>query len=226
MAKFIVIHSVRVATDFVPQTFGRLTTIGPRFRLPVGKKGAHQFYQVCICKCGTIKAIRGCELVTGHTKSCGCLCTEIITTHGHHRGGKASPEAEAYRGMITRCTNPNHHAYPYYGGRGIAVFSDWCGPGGFERWLAYIGPKPSPELSQERDKVHGNYEPGNVRWATIQEQNNNKRNTVLLTYNGETKTQAQWSRDIGISVQAVARRLKAGWSVEKALTTPVKRGKS
>ena len=220
MSNYIVVNGIRIASDFEPETFGRLTTIGPRFIMSDSKGRIHS-YQVCQCQCGNIKVIRTGGLGKG-TQSCGCLNKEIITKHGHYKHNRTSQEAQAYIGMVSRCTNPKNPAYRHYGGRGIKVASEWLGPGGFERWLAYIGPKPSPELSVERDNVNGNYEPGNVRWATIKEQNDNKRNTVLLTYNGETKTQAQWARDMGMSPTALWARLKRGWSVAKALSYPIR----
>jgi hypothetical protein len=77
--------------------------------------------------------------------------------------------------MHSRCIYPSQKGFRHYGGRGIRVCDEWTGPDGFERFLAHIGPKPSPELSIDRIDNDGNYEPGNVRWATASEQQRNKR---------------------------------------------------
>ena len=75
--------------------------------------------------------------------------------------------------MRTRCSNPNVPEYHNYGGRGISVCREWNES--FETFLAYMGPRPSDEHSIDRINVNGNYEPGNVRWVTIDIQNSNKR---------------------------------------------------
>lgn len=85
-------------------------------------------------------------------------------------------EYNAYRNAIGRCTRENHHAWDRYGGRGITVCEEWLERNvGFWRFFDHIGPKPSPELSLDRIDNDGNYEPGNVRWATGSEQQQNKR---------------------------------------------------
>lgn len=75
--------------------------------------------------------------------------------------------------MIKRCQNPNHHAYARYGGRGIQVCAEWRKD--FAAFLRDVGHRPSPDLSLDRINNDGNYEPGNVRWATRQQQANNRR---------------------------------------------------
>jgi hypothetical protein len=93
--------------------------------------------------------------------------------HGHSRrehGMTRTPEGAAFRGARNRCTNPNAQAWKDYGGRGIKfLFTS------FEQWFAELGPRPTPEHSVDRINNDGNYEPGNVRWATDEEQNRNQR---------------------------------------------------
>jgi hypothetical protein len=82
-----------------------------------------------------------------------------------------------------------------------------------------MGDRPSPQHSLERIDNDGDYEPSNCKWATKEEQNNNTRNNHLITFNGETKTITRWSREVGISNEAMRRRLEK-WSLERALITP------
>jgi hypothetical protein len=139
---------------------------------------------VCRCDCGR-EAIRdGRSLRHGHQPSCGCrkitALRERFITHGCTRGpnGQLTPEYQAWRGMKTRCLNPNHHKFPGYGGRGIRICDEWLAD--FAAFLRHIGPRPSPEMSVDRIDVNGHYEPGNVRWATPAQQRANRRDSSSL----------------------------------------------
>jgi hypothetical protein len=226
MAKFIVVHSVKVATDFVPQTFGRLTTLGPRFRLPVGRKGARHMHQVCRCECGNIDVFSLWDLKRAKVSSCGCLRKEVakasFTTHGY---AKTSIH-DIWQSMKARCLNPGYAGYHNYGGRGIRVCGRWLGENGFINFLSDMGERPSKDLSIDRyPNQNGNYEPGNCRWATRKEQARNLRTNRMLTYNGKTQCVAEWAEELGIPQGTLHSRLKSGWSVEKALSTPPKKRK-
>lgn len=145
------------------------------------------------------------------------------TKHGHNKrvGGKGSPSKiyRVWRNMLNRCHNPNVPAYKNYGGRGITVCESWEK---FENFLADMGEQP---VGKTLDRINndGNYEPGNCRWATPAEQIRNRRTTTLLTFGGVTQCIADWAAEIGIGDATLRHRLKIGWPVEKALTTPVRR---
>lgn len=141
----------------------------------------------CQCDCGATKEVRVVSLTGGVTKSCGCLSREMTSTrsktHGETVGGKASTEHKIWTAMRYRCNNPSDASYENYGGRGITVCQRW--DESFEAFLADIGRRPSRHHSIDRIDNDGNYEPGNVRWATETEQGQNKRNNRFVTYLGE-----------------------------------------
>jgi hypothetical protein len=122
--------------------------------------------------------------------------------------------------MVSRCTSKGHHAYPNYGGRGIIVCARWLKS--FERFWEDVGNRPSPKHSLDRfPDNNGDYEPGNVRWATVKEQRNNSRQNRVLEYGGVQLTLSQWSERTGIESSTVSARIRAGWTVEEAMTTSV-----
>lgn len=117
------------------------------------------------CDCGSVRSAVYSHLVSGRSSSCG---------HGIARHGRSgTPEYTAWRDLKKRCLNPLDGDYPNYGGRGIRVCDEWVNS--FEAFYEHIGPKPSPDMSVDRIDNDGNYEPGNVRWATATEQRHNQR---------------------------------------------------
>ncbi len=122
--------------------------------------------------------------------------------------------------MLTRCNNPKAKSYKDYGGRGIKVCDEWLTFIGF--WKD-VKKGYSDKLTIDRIYNSKNYNKENFKWATRTEQGNNKKNNVYLTLNGEKKTVAQWVTKLGISKPTLWARLNRGWSVEKALTTPVRK---
>lgn len=228
MAEFIVVHSIKVATEFVPETFGRLTTIGPRFRLQCSVQGLKTSHQVCQCTCGNVCVVRISGLKNGSTASCGCRRREEVikrnTKHGECRRGKLTKEYSGWVAMMQRCYNIKHESYPDYGGRGITVCDRWREPDGvgFTNFIDDMGRKPSSKHSIERKLVNGNYCPENCCWATDNEQARNRRNNVYLTHNGKTQCLSAWAKELGIPDGTLRDRLKSGMPIERALTKPVK----
>ena len=129
---------------------------------------------------------------------------------------KSIPEYHVWKGVRQRCLNPNNSSYAYYGGRGISICPRWSD---FNFFLKDVGSRPTALHTLDRyPNPDGNYEPGNVRWATRLEQGRNKRNTRPLTYRGITKPMSEWAEEFGLPYFTLRSRLDVyGWPVERAL---------
>ncbi len=144
-------------------------------------------------------------------------------THGESGGGhlpRATHEYRAWCGMVARCHVPTNRAYPRYGGRGVAVCERWRV---FENFLSDMGRKTSPAHTLDRIDNAKGYRPGNCRWATTAEQARNRRSCRIVTFRGAARPMTDWANEVGISVQLLSYRLRAGWPVERAITTPPRR---
>lgn len=222
MSEYIVLHGIRIAKDykdFTPETFGRLTTIGPKFRLSAGNVGQSVTYQVCECSCGVITMTIKNQLSRGKIISCGCQKKEMGNRFRKH-GLYQTAEYRIFHLIIQRCYNKNNSSYVRYGRRGITVCDRWLEPDGqgFLNFLADMGPRPSPKHSIDRVDNDGNYCPDNCCWATQVEQARNKRNNHNITYNGKSQCIAAWADEVGIAANTILNRLRRGWSIEAALT--------
>lgn len=166
------------------------------------------------CQCGnefetTINAVKKM-----HSTSCGCKRVNSNLKRCTTHGATKTKEFLVWQGIKSRIFNPNCAHYDCYGGRGIKMHESWVND--FPQFLKDVGYAPSPKHTIDRIDVNGHYEPGNVRYATVKEQQNNKRNNFLVAYKGETKTIAQWSDQIGISQPLLRRRIVKGWSLDDA----------
>jgi hypothetical protein len=143
---------------------------------------------------------------------------KVVAMFGKYRDSK---EHNSWRAIVQRCTNPNDRVYPRYGGRGVTVCERWLES--FEAFLVDVGPAPSQEHTIDRIDNACGYEPGNVRWATQQEQQRNRTNNRYLTANGQTKLIEDWAKDIGISVHTLWTRVSRGWPDDEVVNTPLRK---
>jgi hypothetical protein len=128
--------------------------------------------------------------------------------------------------MIARCHNSESSNFKNYGSRGISVCSEWRDS--FDAFHSYVAGLPNyGEIGYSLDRIdnNGNYQPGNVRWATRKEQNRNTRNNRLLTHNGKTQCATAWAEEVGLKKNLVEVRLSRGWDIEIALTATTKEEK-
>ena len=212
-------------SSVVGKLFGRLTALG--------FTGAHDNHGhrliTCRCSCGpnVFLDVLPSNLRSGNTTSCGCVLrehmlerNERLVKHGDARGSKVTPEYRAWNQMLTRCYNPNHKSFAYYGGRGVEVCERWRQS--FGAFLNDVGRRPAPGYSLDRfPNVNGGYEPGNVRWATSKEQNRNQRSTRRFDFRGESLTAAEISERTGVDARLLYERLaRYGWGSEEAVQTP------
>lgn len=199
-------------TDRLGQRYGRLLVTE---RAPNKSETDTNARWKCLCDCGRETVQYGQDLKKGKVISCGCWNEEKRFKHGL----ADTPVHRVWIGMRSRCNNPKTREYANYGGRGIKVCERWDS---FENFVADMGIRPEG-YSIDRINNDGNYEPSNCRWATTTQQLNNRRVNRVLELNGERKTIGEWSAKLGIGWHTIRSRVdRYGWTIEKALTTPVK----
>lgn len=203
---------MRKFLDLAGQRFEKLVALGiDEQRVRKNKKSQ---YWKCQCDCGRTTSVATSKLTHGEIKSCGCM-----------RGNKSHNMSDTrphniWMGMRSRCNNPNTKNYKYYVGKGITYCERWET---FEGFWEDMQEGYADHLTIDRIDSNGNYEKSNCRWATAGEQSRNRRNCIHLFFNGETKTVAELCDELGFNKKVLYARLKSGWSVEKALTTPTQK---
>ncbi len=209
-------------TDLTNKKFERLVVI----RHSSVRKGGHICW-LCRCICGKEVTVTSSNLKNNTTRSCGCLRIEKTkqrsTKHGHGGRGKQSTTYVSWSNMIRRCGDRSCLAYHNYGGRGIRVCKRWRN---FLNFLKDMGESPS---QHQIDRINNNkgYYKENCRWVTARINSRNRRNNHLITHKGKTQCIVDWASECDIKRSTLWARLHLyGWSVEKALTTSVKKRKT
>jgi len=188
------------------QRFGFLTAICAE------RSDGKSMWWSCKCDCGSTKSIRGSYLRSGHTQSCGCQRQRNTRKHGNASRSGRTVEYRAWQSMISRCTNRNFSQFKDYGGRGIAVCQAWMES--FDRFLVDVGYRPSTYHTLGRINNDGNYEPGNVEWQTRKAQQNNRRDSLFIDFNGRRMTAQQWSDELGVPRSTIIRRSERGVALD------------
>lgn len=205
------------AKDITGQRFGRLVALGP-----IGR-GNQAVKWLCQCDCGVQKVVPADHLKRKSTSSCGCLLRERYASPLTH--GKARTRIyRIWQGVKSRCLIPGKK---YYSERGIGMYPEWADS--FEAFDAYVSQLPHyDEKGYTLDRIdnNGNYEPGNLRWATASEQCWNSSRTHWVTFQGRTQCVRAWCQELNMPHTTFYGRLRLGWSVEAALSVPVKQKKA
>lgn len=201
--------------DLTGQRFGKLVAVNSIYdrerRLTLWE---------CKCDCGNMCLIRANSLSHGRVMSCGCLRKDSNkqnkTTHGMSR----TRIYNTWHSMKARCYNPTSHNYGYYGKRGICVCDEWRTS--FEKFYAWaIHNGYRADLTLDRIDSNGNYCPENCRWVTTRVQNNNRRVSLNITYNGRTQNLSDWCKELNLPYIRIYQRIvKYGYTFEDAITEP------
>lgn len=200
-------------------TYGRWTAI--RFsRVKRFPGGSQKHMWMFRCMCGNQSEEQAGNIISGKSKSCGCLSRELTSLnfkkHGDSRPG--NPFHKLYMvwsSMKARCLNRRNSRWLDYGGRGISICERWMD---YENFKEDMGRMYRDGLTVERVDNDNGYSPENCRWGTQTEQQNNKRTSRFLILRGETLTVSQWARKLGVSAGLLHTRIRRGWSVERTLS--------
>lgn len=192
--------------------FGRLTVI--ESAVAIQGKAAW----VCRCSCGTTCVVTGDTLRQRKKKSCGCYrrSGDYVRQHGHASYARGvSRTYRSWQEMRARCNNPAHVSFKNYGARGITYPAAWDK---FEAFLADMGERP-PKTSLDRVKNHLGYSKKNCCWSSRKVQNNNRRNVVLIRYQGKRQSLARWCEELGVPYPRTYHRItQQGMSFRDAVT--------
>jgi hypothetical protein len=206
----------RPRNDLTGRTFGRLTVTEFSDSNPSGN-----VMWKCRCQCGGTTIVSGSDLTRNQTVSCGCYRRENGGKSQRSHGMTGTPEYRTWTAMRHRCDSPSNTHYADYGGRGIKVDPRWER---FESFLEDMGRRPSLQHSIDRIDNSLGYYKSNCRWATRIQQANNTRSNRTFEHSGRRQSLSAWSIETGISYVTLLGRInRLGWSIDRALTTSVRR---
>lgn len=178
-------------------------------------------YCNCICDCGNkVEKIRARSLLSGNTKSCGCLNNELrLERNLKHNDANRNNKSRLYKIWVDvrrRCNNPNRKDASNYFKKGIRMCEEWNDFSKFKEWALENG--YDDNLTIERKNNNKGYNPDNCCWIEKSEQSKNRTTNHYITYNGETKTLTDWAKTLGIKRTTLSGRISRGWSIAEAFT--------
>lgn len=196
----------------VGRVFGRLTVINrlPDRHTPSGRVPLVR----CQCSCGNFCTVMWKSIRRGATVSCGCYRSEVTVAKNYKHGHVKHPAYTSWRGMLERCSNPNHKDYHSYGGRGVTVCTEWLD---FAVFWRDMGESWKAGLTIERRSNDGGYCKDNCRWATRDEQALNRRTNLAINIGGRTLIGREAAQAVGLKPSTFYRRRGLGWSLKEAL---------
>jgi hypothetical protein len=201
--------------NIIGQKFGNLTII-KELKPHLTPNKTKQRIVLCKCDCGNLFKTQLYHVTSKHTKSCGCIQKEkfsqIISKHNLSN----TRLYNTYYNMRSRCYNKNNKEYQHYGGRGIKVCDEWLDSfQSFYDWSMNNGYKDNLTIDRIDNDI--GYSPSNCRWVNLSTQQRNKRNNRIITINGITHCITEWCEILNLKLNTVYKRLRYGWTIEKAL---------
>lgn len=194
----------------IGKRFGRVIVLGP----PRARGSGTQVVE-CRCDCGDIRDY----FISNLRVQAEPMCPPCRTASRPAKGNSGKhPLFNIWKAMIQRCENPKHTWYKRYGGRGISICKRWRED--FEAFAADMGERPSPKHTVDRIDGDKNYEPGNVRWAVPVEQQRNRSDSHRIEWQGRVICGKEAAELAGIELATFYYRMKAGWPMDKIMTTP------
>lgn len=205
--------------DLAGMRFGCLVV---QSRLGVRKtpNGTRKYYWSCLCDCGNPVVRDANHLRRAGAQSCGCQRVQSLIIRNTRHGLSKHPVYLAWLHMRQRCKSDQACYKANYKDRGITVCARWSS---FENFRDDMLSSWRPGLELDRRNNDGNYEPLNCRWATHQAQMYNTRRNNLITSGGVSKPIKMWADQLGGNRDLVRDRIKCGWSVDRAVSQPVRR---
>lgn len=203
------------STSMIGKRFGSYTVLAYDGYRVTSK--SRQKMWLCVCDCGTERSVSQGNLKNGNSKSCGCWKADHAREWKLTHGMTGTPEYNTWKQMIKRCYNKKARNYRWYGAVGISVCDSWRTD--FLAFFNHVGQKPYKAHSIDRyPNRNGNYDPGNVRWATQDQQVDNRDVVVFIEHNGMSMTATQWAKHYGISAQSIRYRYKRGLPMEEVFS--------
>lgn len=208
---------------WIGQKFNRLTVIAFE-KIKSGRTVRVNW--IVRCDCGTLKSVSPYRVLSGNTKSCGCLKAEQTVDFNKRtkvkHGGRHDRLYTIWHNMKQRCYGTTYKDYPNWGGRGIHICDEWKNDyAEFKKWALENGYKEG--LSLDRIDVNGNYEPENCRWADWHTQAANRTCSLNYEIGGEIKNLADIAQEYGIKYGTLYQRVHCyKWPIEKAISLPVR----